>query len=620
MAFPPSFLEELRTRLSLVSVVGRRVKLTRKGREHTGLCPFHNEKSPSFTVNEDKGFFHCFGCGAHGDVIAFEMRAANLGFTEAVERLAVEAGLEIPRATPEAQARERQRAGLHEALEAACVWFEAQLRRPGGAGGLTYLRQRGLSDATIARFRLGWAPDARDALRGALMSATLPESLLIEAGLLRRPEGGGPAFDYFRGRVIFPITDRRGRVIGFGARTLGEAQPKYLNSPETPVFHKGGVLFGLAHARDAARDGAAVVAVEGYMDVIALHQAGFGAAVAPLGTALTETQLETLWRLAPEPILCLDGDSAGQRAMARALERAFPLLKPGQSLRFALLPAAEDPDSLLRNQGAPAMARVLEQAEPLIAAAWRLETDGRPLDTPERRAGLERALTERANTIADESVRIQYLRAFRDRMWQAFRPPRPARVRGMARPGKPDGALRGEDGRLLGVGRPNGPRPPAEMQERALLGLLLANPLLFDQVHEALGLCQFSQESLDNLRRGILKHLGTGHGLDAGQLSAHLRADGFSAVLEGLLDASERRMLGVRGYDCTEDARALWDDVYHRYTRKNLQADVDEASARLIEEASPASWVRFQAVKRQECTATAGDDEAAADPSASRAG
>ncbi|MFD2235607.1 DNA primase, partial [Phaeospirillum tilakii] len=440
MAFPPSFLEELRTRLSLVAVVGRRVKLTRKGREHLGLCPFHNEKTPSFTVNEDKGFYHCFGCGAHGDVIAFEMQAGNLGFTEAVERLASEAGLEIPRPTPEAQARERQRAGLHEALEAACAWFEAQLRRPGGAEGLAYLKRRGLTDATIARFRLGWAPDSRDALRSALMSASLPESLLTEAGLLRRPEGGGAAFDYFRGRVMFPITDRRGRVIGFGARILGDGQPKYLNSPETPLFHKGGVLFGLALARDAARERGTVVAVEGYMDVIALHQAGFPHAVAPLGTALTESQLEILWRLAPEPILCLDGDAAGQRAMARALERAFPLLKPGQSLRFAVLPAPEDPDSLLRGQGPAAMARVLEQAEPLIEAAWRLETEGRPLDTPERRAGLDRALTERAGTIADDSVRIQYLRAFRDRMWQAFRPQRPAA--GRCRPGR-SGAAEG---------------------------------------------------------------------------------------------------------------------------------------------------------------------------------
>jgi len=614
MALPPSFLDELRTRLSLVAVVGRRVKLTRKGREHSGLCPFHNEKSPSFTVNEDKGFFHCFGCGAHGDVIAFEMRAANIGFPEAVERLAAEAGLDVPRATPQDQLRERQRAGLHQALEAACAWFEAQLRTPGGAAGLTYLKQRGLSDATIARFRLGWAPDRRDALRGALMSATLPESLLTEAGLLRRPEGGGAAFDYFRGRVMFPITDRRGRVIGFGARTLGEGQPKYLNSPETPVFHKGQVLFGHAHARDAARERNQVVVVEGYMDVIALHQAGFAQTVAPLGTALTDLQLELLWRLTPEPILCLDGDAAGQRAMARALERAFPLLKPGQSLRFALLPEREDPDSLVRGQGAAAMGRVLEQARPLVEALWRLETEGRPLDTPERRAGLERDLIDRVGTIGDETVRGQYLRAFRERLWEAFRTPRPGRSsRSRTAPSGTSG-----DGRLLGVGRPRGPRPAAESQERALLGLLLTNPGLFDQIHEALGLCQFSQESLDNLRRGILKQLGTGQGLDAEQLSAHLRADGFASMLDSLLDASERRMLGVRGYDQTEDARALWDDIYHRYTRKNLQADVDEASARLIEEASPASWVRFQAVKRQECTATAGDEEAAAAPPSSR--
>jgi len=612
MAFPPSFLEELRTRLSLVSVIGRRVKLTRKGREHTGLCPFHNEKSPSFTVNEDKGFYHCFGCGAHGDVIGFEMRASNLPFTEAVERLAAEAGLEVPRASPEERARETRRAGLHEALEGACAWFEAQLRKPGGREGLAYLRGRGLTDETIARFRLGWAPDSREALRSSLMSAELPESLLVEAGLLRRPEGGGSAFDYFRGRVIFPITDRRGRVIGFGARTLGDGQPKYLNSPETPVFHKGHVLFGLALARQPARDLGAVVVVEGYMDVIALNQAGFTHAVAPLGTAVTEAQIEELWRLAPEPTLCLDGDSAGQRAMGRALERAFPLLKPGHSLRFAILPAGDDPDSLVRDRGAAAMAQVLEQARPLIEAVWRLEAEGRAIDTPERRAALEQALMDRAMSIADETVRWQYVRAFRDRLWQAFRPPRPVPVPWTGKGGRVQpGRLRGQDGRLVGVGAPGGLRPPYELQERVMLALALANPGLVEPIYEELGRCLFSNESLDNLRRGILKHLGTGRGLDADELAAHLRADGLSPVLESLLDASERRMHSVRGFDRIEDARSRWYHVYLRYTRKDLQADVSEAKARLAEEGSLAAWTRFQAVKRQESSASARDDEAA---------
>ena len=271
MAFPGGFLDELRSRVRLASVVGRHVKLTRKGREYQGLCPFHNEKSPSFSVNEDKGFFHCFGCGAHGDAIAFEMRAGHLSFTDAVERLATEVGLEVPKATPEERHAETRRASLHDAMEAACRFFEDQLRQPGGREGLAYLRGRGLSEDTIARFRLGWSPDSRTALKTALMSAQCPESQLIEGGLLKQPEGNGGSFDMFRGRVMFPITDRRGRVIAFGARTLGDGQPKYLNSPETPLFHKGRTLYALAQARDAAAKGNHVLAVEGYMDVICIR-------------------------------------------------------------------------------------------------------------------------------------------------------------------------------------------------------------------------------------------------------------------------------------------------------------------------------------------------------------
>jgi DNA primase len=615
MAFPPQFLDELRARVPLTSVVGRRVKLIRKGREHQGLCPFHNEKTPSFTVNEDKGFFHCFGCGAHGDAIGFEMRAGHQSFTEAVERLAVEAGLEVPKATPEERVREQRRASLHDALEAACVFFEKHLRSPSGRDGFAYLKGRGLTDETIARFRLGWAPESREALKKALMSAQCPESLLAEAGLLKKPDDGGAAFDYFRGRVMFPITDRRGRVVAFGARTLGDGQPKYLNSPETPLFHKGGTLYGLAHAREQAREQGSVVVVEGYMDVIALHQAGFAHAVAPLGTAVTENQIEELWRLAPEPILCLDGDKAGQRAMARALERAFPILKPGLSLRFATLPAPEDPDSLIKARGPAAMKAVLDAALPLVEVAWRLAVEGRPLDTPERRAALEKELMEKAHSIADDTVKWQYARTFKDRLWQAFRPPRPAMPppsRGGwpgRRPLPGQTALRGFDGRITGLGPPNALRPPYEMQERVMLGLLLANPTLFDSVHEELGRCLFSNDSLDNLRRGILKHLGGVRGLDADGLAAHLRTDGFSPVLDTLLDASEKRMRSVRGYDGIEEARALWEDVYHHYTRKDLLADVSEANARLAIDASQASWTRFEAVKRHEQAAGGRDED-----------
>jgi DNA primase len=612
MAFSPQFLDDLRSRVPVAAVVGRRVKLIRKGREHQGLCPFHNEKTPSFTVNDDKGFFHCFGCGAHGDAIGFEMRVGHLSFTEAVEKLAAEAGLEVPKASPEERVREARRASLHDVLEAACAFYERQLRSDGGRDGLAYLRRRGLSDETIARFRLGWAPDSREALKTALLTGECPEPLLTEAGLLKKPESGA-AFDYFRGRVMFPITDRRGRVVAFGARTLGDGQPKYLNSPDTPLFHKGATLYGLAHARDQARERAAVVVVEGYMDVIALHQAGFAYAVAPLGTAVTEQQIEELWRLAPEPILCLDGDKAGQRAMARAAERAFPILRPGLSLRFAALPPPEDPDSLIKAKGPAAMQAVLDAAQPLVEVVWRLACDSRPLDTPERRAALEQDLLEKAHSIADDAVKGQYIRAFKDRLYQAFRPPhqpwQPAFApgRGGKRlPNQPP--LRGADGRLPGAGRPPPPRAAHAPQEWAMLAMLIDHPRLLDQVGERMGETTFADKDLDNLRRAILKLLGAARDLDSEALSAHLRSDGFILV-DSLLDANERKARSLRSYGAIDEARALWEDVFNQYTKKDLKADVSEAVAQLAQDMSTASWTRVEAVKRQEQAAAGWDDD-----------
>src|SRR5713226_2379633 len=417
MAFPPGFLDELRSRIPLGDLVGRRVRLTRRGREQAGLCPFHNEKTPSFYVVEDKGFFHCFGCGAHGDAIGFLMRADNLDFIEAVERLAGEAGIAVPQQTPQDRERAQRQKTLLEALAAAADFYEAQLWAPAGTRAREYLTARGLDEETIRRFRLGWASDDRQTLRRAL-GGDFPEALLHEAGLLRRPEGGGDPYDYFRGRVLFPIGDRAGRVIAFGGRTLGDDQPKYLNSPDTPLFEKGRVLYAWAAARaNLGRDGdgaaaaaAAVIVVEGYMDVIALHRAGFATAVAPLGTALTEMQLRELWRLSPEPVLCFDGDSAGQRAALRALFRALPLLTPGRSLRFAALPPGEDPDSLVRGAGPSAVAEVLAGARPLSEMLWQAELGARPIDTPERRADLEHRLMAQAGLIADRTVQGEYRR------------------------------------------------------------------------------------------------------------------------------------------------------------------------------------------------------------------
>lgn len=603
MAFPSGFLDELRSRLRLSTIIGRHVKLTRKGREYQGLCPFHNEKSPSFSVNEDKGFFHCFGCGAHGDAIAFEMRLSNLSFSDAIEKLAAEAGLEVPQATPEDRRTEARRASLHDAMEAACRFYEGQLQTAAGREGLAYLRDRGLSDETIARFRLGWSPDNRYALKSAIMSEQIPEALLAEAGLLKRPEGDGASFDMFRGRVMFPITDRRGRVIAFGARTLGDGQPKYLNSPETPLFHKGRTLYALAQARDVAAKTNQVVAVEGYMDVIALHQAGFNFAVAPLGTALTEDQITELWKLADEPILCFDGDAAGQRAMARASQRCLPILQPGKSLRFALLPAADDPDSLIRSKGNVAMRAVLDAAAPLIDIVWKLRIEGQTLDTPERRAAAERDLLDQAQTIADETVRKQYVQTLKDRLFAQFRPPRTMGKRPNTAPGT---ARRGLDGRLPGLGKPPPPKAQGLGRERLLLSILLSHPTLIDQVADRLGQTEFIDSDLDKIRRGILKHTDTPHVFDVEGLCVCLQADGLGALLKPLQEADDYKICR----DQTDtDALMVWEHVFKLGTRNSLQTDVGRAIERLGRETSDANWSRLLAMVASTVRSTEFDDK-----------
>jgi len=510
MAFPPGFLDELRARLSLSDIVGRKVSLKRRsGAEYAGLCPFHNEKTPSFTVNDKKGFFYCFGCHEKGSAIDFVMKTEGLSFPETVEKLAREVNLPVPVATPAERERADRAATLQQVVEMAAVWFQKQLRLPVGRQGLDYLRGRGLSDATIDDFRLGFAPDSRDGLIAALKRENVPLDKIVEAGLAIRPDDGREPYDRFRGRVMFVINDRRGRAIAFGGRVMGTGEPKYLNSPETPLFHKGANLYCLDRARQAATRDQPVIVAEGYMDVIALHGAGFTGAVAPLGTALTEGQLGELWKLADEPFLCFDGDNAGRRAASRAAERALPLLLPGKSLRFLTLPAGEDPDSLIRNRGADAVRRVLDLARPLSDVVWDLEIEGKPADTPERRASLQRSVEQRVGQIADPTVRDYYRTEMRNRLNRMRRPEAPAWQPGgggrkpFRRPGDPEPApfAAGSAARRAGEGL-DGSR-----QERVLLGALIERPALLHVLAEELASLPIGHPELARLRSGLLDAL-----------------------------------------------------------------------------------------------------------------
>jgi len=421
MRFTPQFLEEIRARLPVSEVVGKRVRLKKAGREWKGLSPFQQEKTPSFTVNDQKGFYHDFSSGKHGNIFDFVMETDGVGFIEAVERLAAMAGLALPAVTPDAERHEQRRKTLYDVMELAAKFFADTLASRNGAKARGYLGDRGLTPATQLQFRLGYALPDRFALKEHLGSHGVPTEDMVEAGLLIGGDDIPVPYDRFRDRVMFPITDLRGRVIAFGGRALEKDVPaKYLNSPETPLFHKGDNLYNLATARAAAHKGASLVVVEGYVDVIAMVTAGFAATVAPLGTALTEDQLALLWKMADEPMLCFDGDEAGRRAAYRAIDLALPLLKPGKSLKFASLPEGHDPDDLLRAGGRAAINEVIEAARPLAHVLWMRETEAGSLDTPERCAAFEARLAQVVASIGDDSVRKYYRSEFGDRLRRLF--------------------------------------------------------------------------------------------------------------------------------------------------------------------------------------------------------
>jgi DNA primase len=427
MALSPQWLDELRARVTLSGVIMRTTKLQRAGHEWKACCPFHDEKSPSFTVNDSKGFYHCFGCGAHGDVIRWMTDQRGLGFMDAVKELAAQAGMEVPQPDPREAERAERRATLNDVMEAAQAWFVTNLASPDGKKATAYLQSRGFSTAVCKEFGFGFAPDSRTAMAGALAKFDAP--MLEEAGLRIVVDGKEP-YDRFRDRLMLPIQDARGRVIAFGGRILDKAKtdaPKYLNSPDTPLFDKGRTLYNLHRASAPSRKSGRIVVVEGYMDVIALAAAGIGEAVAPMGTALTEQQIELLWRMVDKPVLCFDGDAAGKRAAMRAATRALPMLRPGHSLQFVALPGGMDPDDLLRSQGREAMERLLGQTSSLLDTIWQVERDASPLDSPEDKAGLKARLLAHVDAIADPDIKALYRRDWLEKFSDFAFPPRPDR-------------------------------------------------------------------------------------------------------------------------------------------------------------------------------------------------
>jgi DNA primase len=567
----------------LSALVGRTVKITKAGREFKGCCPFHNEKTPSFYVNDEKGFYHCFGCGAHGDAIRWMTDQRGLPFMDAVKELADAAGLDVPAPDPRAAQKAERANSLYDVMTAAADWFAEQLNGVEGGEARAYIEKRGLKPITVKTFGLGYAPDSKGKLKAAL--ARFGEDKLIEAGLLIKMDDKD-SYDRFRGRLMIPIRDVRGRVIAFGGRILGAGEPKYLNSPDTPLFDKGRTLYNLDRAGPANRKTGRVLVVEGYMDVIALAQAGIEDAVAPLGTALTEHQIERLWRLTGSPTLCFDGDAAGQKAAIRAIGRALPGLAPARSLQFVTLPQGQDPDDLIKAGGRSAMEALLDRPEALVDRLWRHELDAEPLTTPEARAGLRQRLYEQAKSIEDPGVRDQYQLEFRRRFDEAFR--RAPQPRQMAPRGTP---------RQFQKGRFQAFEPPPTSKTRsisgdgvdpiyarAILAGLLNHPAVILACAEALATLPIADRDLDALRNHLLDAAYDNPALDSAALITICEQHGFGALAAQLVDVNGLAFSFTRRQADAELARRdLGMAIEALAARPELDAALAAATARLAE-------------------------------------
>tara|TARA_B100001750_G_scaffold234004_1_gene234846 strand:- start:365 stop:2104 length:1740 start_codon:yes stop_codon:yes gene_type:complete len=532
-----AFLDELRSRLKLSDIIGQRTTVTRAGREFKACCPFHNEKTPSFTINDEKEFFHCFGCGAHGDHLGFVMRHDNLPFMDAVEMLAAQAGMQVPRPT----AQEREKIDRHDfyykTMEEAARFFTSQLFDPTNSDILNYVRGRGLTDETIAAFRLGYAPDDAQALRTHLKAKKFNDNDMRTLCLTKKSTRGTDDYGFFRDRVMFPVTDKKGRIVAFGGRVLPDhvrppnptasfTPPKYMNSGETPLFHKGHLVYNISNARQAALDGRPVIVAEGYADVIALVQAGFSGAVAPLGTAMTETQISLLWDMIPtqdvadikEPYLCFDGDNAGQRAAIRAMERILPILRSGVSARFAFMPTGQDPDDLIRAQGQEAMQAVLEKAIPLHEMIWRYLTLGKDFSRPEAQASLLKAIDDVTAQIADRNIQSSYKALLKSKFYEIKAGQNTQRGRHLRKSKDQYGAPQ------VQLSRPNANR---DLSFRLVMGIIIKYPEFYDVFEEKMASIHSANQMLDQLRQNVISILSDTSGITHEELVEALENKGI---------------------------------------------------------------------------------------------
>ncbi len=577
------FLDELRSRLTLSDVIGKRLKLTRAGREFKGCCPFHNEKTPSFYINDAKGFFHCFGCGAHGDAVTFRMRHDNLPFIEAVESLCGEAGLSMPVSDPHEAERYNEMQRLQLVMERACKWFETQLRHPTNGFALRYVRERGISDETIAQFRIGYAPNNWDALREAMIACDITIEDMVILGLLkkstREDKADSKPYSFFRGRILFPVTDSKGRVIAFGGRhldaafagqTLTDKPPKYLNSSEHLLFNKSSVLYGLARARMTVSATAPLILVEGYMDVVSLVQAGFQTAVAPLGTALTEEHITLAWKAShPDapPILCFDGDNAGQAAAYRALDRILPHVTAQRGLRLAFLPKGEDPDSLIRTKGISAMQAVLDQSIGLFDAMWQQALATNRADTPEGRAKIELHLKSQISSIKDPILQQNYRQTLRDQLFHLGR--------ASSNKGKPQGKSGSRFPAPVAIKKMD--TNPETVGWQVCLAVLVNHPFILQQHVDSLASHEAPTPELNQLREALVD-LATAQPPDSTLTPEDVRIFLSSRELNPILSSLNHHSLSS-GFGFTkpealpEQALEGWKDVWTRMQRKSFAQD-----------------------------------------------